>query len=301
MTASLLYRTILAAGSDALRCLFTEALPSRGVLLANLAVGWPEADVTALSETLDALLASGRVVPSVSTPGRYRLRLDILNSRALLAPPRVVTALESIQEPVSSPPMPRFSYFQGGICNAGKPYAAITPAQLYQVLTSTRHRARTDALRAAPVGSPQRDALKRGLDYVIPAGTFARRAIEGLEKESGLLVLDFDHVPDLTAARAALLTDKLLSPEWVLLFTSPSGDGIKVLARAEASVTHSENFRAYADYLGRVYGTLNLRPDETGKDVCRACFVPYAPDAWLAPAYATDSHSHSETSQPEQI
>ncbi len=180
---------------------------------------------------------------------------------------------------------PLFSYYRGGIA-ATVPYAAITPVQLFTVLTSGRHRAATEALRAAPVGSPRRAELKKGLDYVTPAGTFTRRANEALAEASGLLVLDFDHVPDLAAARAALLADALLAPDLVLLFTSPSGDGLKVLTKADPRAAHLDNFRAYAGYLAAHYAELGLCPDKAGKDVARACFVPYAPDAWLAPAYA---------------
>ncbi|WP_223653388.1 BT4734/BF3469 family protein [Hymenobacter psoromatis] len=185
----------------------------------------------------------------------------------------------------AEPAGPLFSYYRGGIA-ATVPYAAITPAQLFTVLTSARHRAATEALRAAPVGSPRRAELKKGLDYVTPAGTFTRRANEALAEASGLLVLDFDHVPDVAAARAALLADALLAPDLVLLFTSPSGDGLKVLTKADPRAAHLDNFRAYAAYLAAHYAPLGLCPDEAGKDVARACFVPYAPDAWLAPAYA---------------
>ncbi|MGY2134732.1 BT4734/BF3469 family protein [Hymenobacter sp. HD11105] len=185
----------------------------------------------------------------------------------------------------NTPSVPLFSYYRGGIA-ATVPYAAINPAQLHAVLISPRHRALTEALRAAPVGSPQRAELKKRLDYVTPAGTFARRANEGLASLSGLLALDFDHLPDVGAARAALLVDELLAPELVLLFTSPSGDGLKALVRTDPTAAHLDNFRAYAAYLATHYALLGLRADEAGKDVARACFVPYAPDAWLVPAYA---------------
>ncbi|GAB3231270.1 hypothetical protein GCM10027346_17580 [Hymenobacter seoulensis] len=87
-------------------------------------------------------------------------------------------------------------------------------------------------------------------------------------------------------ARAALLADALLAPEIVLVFVSPSGDGLKALVKADPNAGHLDNFRAYAAYLTGRYATLGLRPDEAGKDVARACFVPYAPDAWLAPGFA---------------
>ncbi|QJX46627.1 hypothetical protein HMJ29_06615 [Hymenobacter taeanensis] len=191
--------------------------------------------------------------------------------------------VDSRNEAVIAPP--RFSYYRGGIA-ATVPYAAITPAQLFAVLTSPRHHARTEALRAAPVGSPERAELKKRLDYVTPAGTFTRRANDALAEPSGLLVLDFDHLPDVGTARAALLADELLAPELVLLFTSPSGDGLKAFVRTDPTAAHLDNFRACAAYLAAHYAPLGLCPDEAGKDLARACFVPYAPDAWLAPAYA---------------
>ncbi|AWM34187.1 BT4734/BF3469 family protein [Hymenobacter nivis] len=287
MNAPPLAAALLAAGPDALRCLFTEALPTRAVLLANLAAGWPDADAATHGPALDALLAAGHLLPSVSTRGRYRLASEVFDGyesrkEAVIKPPAPAPAIE-IEPERLAPPL--FSYFRGPISNP-TPHAAITPAQLHTVLISPRHRAQTEALRAAPVGSPQRAELKKGLDYVTPAGTFARRANDALAEPSGLLVLDFDHVRDLAAARAALLTDAELAPELVLLFTSPSGDGLKALVRTDPAAGHLDNFRAYAAYLGRTYGPLGLTPDEAGKDVARACFVPYAPDAWLAPAYA---------------
>ena len=305
MSAPPLFAALLAAGPDALRCLFTEAQPTRAVLLANLAAGWPDADAGTLGAALDTLLTAGHLLPSITARGRYRLASDVLDGDESRHETGINSDFsESLQKPESRneagiepaapapptgpkpefPALPRFSYYRRGIA-ATVPYATITPAQLFAVLTSARHRAQTEALRAAPVGSPERDELKKRLDYVTPAGTFTRRANDALAEPSGLMVLDFDHVPDVPAARAAVLADALLAPELVLLFTSPSGDGLKILVRTDPNAGHLDNFRALADYLGRKYGPLGLTPDEAGKDVARACFVPYAPDAWLAPAY----------------
>lgn len=242
--------------------------------------------------TVTDVLATGWLVPTIDGHRLRQTPLTLVEQDARLAAHESKTALvsEGVTEPdtpsLPAPPTsPGFSYYRDGIATT-TPYAAITPAQLYTVLTGGRHRARTEALRAAAVGSPQRAKLKKGFDYVTPAGIFTRRANDGLTKASGLLVLDFDHVPDVGAARAALLADALLAAELVLLFTSPSGDGLKAFVRTDPAAAHLDNFRAYAAYLAGHYAPLGLVPDEAGKDVARACFVPYAPDAWLAPAYA---------------
>ena len=273
-------------GADTLAC----ALALTGTPTANeLAAALGEMYPNGTGPTVPDLLAAGWLVPTIDGRGLRQPPLTLAEQDARLAAHESKTALvpEGVTEPdtPSLPVSPRFSYYRGGIATT-TPYAAITPAQLYTVLTGGRHRARTEALRAAPVGSPQRAELKKGLDHVTPAGTFTHRANNALDTASGLLVLDFDHVPDVAAARAALLADALLAGELVLLFTSPSGDGLKVFVRTDPAAAHLDSFRAYAAYLGAHYAALGLVPDEAGKDVARACFVPYAPDAWLAPAYA---------------
>lgn len=302
--------SLLNFDADTLACalaLTDKATPTRAELTAALGALYPAGNGPAVPD----LLAADWLVPTIDGRGlrvpplslaEQDARLAAYESKAGLVPegvselytPSLPAAYELKTEFVPEgcptewtplPASPRFSYYRGGIA-ATLPYAAITPAQLYTVLTCGRHRARTEALRAAPVGSPQRADLKKGLDYVTPAGTFTRRANNALDTASGLLVLDFDHVPDVGAARAALLADTLLAPELVLLFTSPSGDGLKALVTADPAAAHLDTFRAYAAYLGAHYAALGLVPDEAGKDVARACFVPYAPDAWLAPAYA---------------
>ena len=278
----------LDSDADTLACaiaLTGKATPTRAELTAALGELYPAGNGPAVPD----LLAAGWLVPTIDGHGLRVPPLSLAEQDARLAAHESKTALvpEGVSElyTPSLPASPRFSYYRGGIA-ATLPYAAISPAQLYTVLTCSRRRDRTEAIRAAAVGSPQRAELKKGLDYVTPAGTFTRRANNALDTASGLLVLDFDHVPDVGAARAALLADALLAPELVLLFTSPSGDGLKVLVRTDPTAAHLDNFRAYAAYVGARYAALGLVPDEAGKDVARACYVPYAPDAWLAPAYA---------------
>ncbi len=277
-------------GADALACALTltgSPYPTPAQLDAALLEMYPVGGPTAAS-----LVATGWLLPTVDKKGlRYppltpaevdtRLADNEREANAALSEPPV----KADSPPEAAGAAPLFSYYRGPITNKA-PHAAITPAQLFAVLTSGRYRAATEALRAAPVGSPQRAELKKSLDYVTPAGTFTRRANDALLTPSGLLPLDFDHVPDVAAARAALLADAVLAPELVLLFTSPSGDGLKAFVRTAPTGSHGDNFRAYADYLAAHYAPLGLIPDAAGKDVARACFVPYAPDAWLAPACA---------------
>ncbi|TVT39656.1 hypothetical protein FNT36_18620 [Hymenobacter setariae] len=275
-------------GAEMLACAFTLAgtnTPTPAELSAALAEIYPGGKAPTVAD----LLAVGWLVPAISD--RTRLRLPPVSlakvSACLVAPnaPSAAPAPPVMNEvqPAAAPYL--FSYYRGGI-TVTAPYKTITPAQLFAVLTSDRHRATTEALRAAPVGSPQRTELKKSLDYVTPAGTFTRRANGALAEASGLLVLDFDHLLDLPAARAALLADADVGPAIALLFTSPSGDGLKAIVETDPVGSHLENFQFCAEHLTEHYADLGLIPDKSGKDVARACFVPYDPAAWLAPAFA---------------
>lgn len=191
-----------------------------------------------------------------------------------------------ITAPVSAiPEPPQFSYFKGGIRSAA-PYAAVTPRQLWEVVHGPQFAAATAWLRQAPAGSELRAERKKLLDYVTPAGTFApTRANGNLVTPSGLLVLDFDHLNNVGAARNALLNDPLLSPALVVLFTSPGGEGLKAILEADLTASHLDNFRVLSGYLLGSYGP-ELQPDPSGKDVARACFVCHDADAWLSPRFA---------------
>lgn len=271
-----------------------RATPTAAELATALTELYPDGS----GPTVADVLAAGWLVPTIDgqalrepplTPAEAAAQLAVAetfdNSRHSPAPALANSRPETGESrEKAANTAPRFSYYRGGI-TATTPHAAITVGQLYTVLTSPRARARTEALRALPREDSQRNNLKRGLDYVTPAGTFTRRANDELETASGLMVLDFDHLPDVPTARAVLLADEMLAPELLLLFTSPSGDGLKAFVQTDPSAAHLDNFRAYADYLGRKYAALGLQPDEAGKDIARACFVPYAPDAWLAPAH----------------
>ncbi|QKG54376.1 hypothetical protein GKZ67_19445 [Hymenobacter sp. BRD67] len=118
-----------------------------------------------------------------------------------------------------------------------------------------------------------------------PGGVFTQRNERGLVAPSGLMVLDFDKLVDLAAARSALLADPKLGPAVVLLFTSPSGDGLKCFLPTDTTATYLDNFKGVSRYLSRKYAALGLVPDESGKDISRACFLAHDPDAYLSSYY----------------
>jgi len=68
-----------------------------------------------------------------------------------------------------------------------------------------------------------------------------------------------------------------------LIFTSPSGDGLKVIvAVAIDAGSHSDYFDAISTHLINTHG---LQADPSGRDVPRACFLCHDPFVYLNPVY----------------
>ena len=83
----------------------------------------------------------------------------------------------------------------------------------------------------------------------------------------------------LTGLKICLLADESL--ETVLLFRSPSGDGLKwVIPIDICLMDHKSYFKAVANYLKQTY---QLELDVSGKDLARACFLPYDPQVYINP------------------
>ena len=263
-------------GLPGIQCLFTEATPTRQTIEANLRAGFPAEDSTQL---FDELLTTGQIAPAVSNRKRFRLIADMLPAEvpgpASTPPPA----------PPAPDPGPRFSVFRGGIKSV-KPSGEITLAQLHNELTGPRWKELTARLRAVGRGVREYETIKSSLDNVTPAGTFTpTRAVRNLAATSGLLVLDFDKLHDVSAARAALLSDPALGPVVALLFVSPSGDGLKCILPLDDRASHLDNFTKISRYLSRKYAALGLVPDDSGKDVSRACFLCHDSHAYLNPDY----------------
>jgi hypothetical protein len=112
--------------------------------------------------------------------------------------------------------------------------------------------------------------FKTSLPIVLFSGEFSGRTDDALEKHSGFIVLDFDHI-DVEASKSTLSTDPYVYSCWV----SPSGDGLKALVKITHPERHRDHFRALKNYFNKEYG---LELDESGINESRACYESYDPD-----------------------
>lgn len=117
-----------------------------------------------------------------------------------------------------------FSFFRKPIQNT-EPYRAITVVDVYRYVVGHYAKQQTETLRTMPSSSEAKKFKATHFDYCTFSGLFRRRNEKELLQHSGLMCLDFDHVGNPDKLKEQLLKHEYFDTE--LMFTSPSGDGVK--------------------------------------------------------------------------
>jgi hypothetical protein len=176
--------------------------------------------------------------------------------------------------------IPKFSFFKRPVTNT-QPDKDLNLIEVYNLINSDLYKLNTLNIRQLQDKAKSRVFKAQNFDYVTFSGTFSKRTDNDLIKHSGLITIDFDHVQDLEQLRQALLKDEYFDTE--LLFVSPSGDGLKWIIQIDLSQgSHQLLFSAIAAYIKKTY---NLEVDKSGKDISRACFLPYDNNIFINPKY----------------
>lgn len=144
--------------------------------------------------------------------------------------------------------------------------------------------------------------LKTRLPYIV-AGNFHPpfRKIENFGS-TAMLILDFDHLRQ-KEIEIEELRKKIISDEKVLLlFKSPSGDGLKVFYRLAVPFYDPSKYSVfYKLFASKVANELDAHQvvDKVTSDVSRACFVSYDPDLYLnESARLIQSDTYVDFNQP---
>jgi hypothetical protein len=96
-----------------------------------------------------------------------------------------------------------------------------------------------------------------------------------------MLCVDFDHLNSVETLFNCLLNDDYF--DTLLLFRSPSGDGLKWIIPIDVTqATHANYFLSVSNYLKATY---NVETDKSGKDISRACFLPHDSEAFINPLF----------------
>lgn len=176
---------------------------------------------------------------------------------------------------------PKFSFFKAPITNT-IPYESIGLAEAYKVISGTYVQKQTLQLRSIIDKKENSNYKINNFPYVTFSGTFSSRNEKALIKHSGLIAIDFDHLEDVHIIKNILLADPFFETE--LLFISPNGNGLKWIIEISISekYSHRKMFQAIYNYIKRTY---SIEIDKACKDVSRATFLCYDPDAYINPKY----------------
>lgn len=166
-----------------------------------------------------------------------------------------------------------FSYFSKGITQT-KPDESIDINRLIALISGNTCKSNIEQLRRTD-DKKQRNQIKRSLGYVTVSGVFSQRGNDYLQEHSGLICMDFDDLEKPDDVKDTLAAD----PHSMALFISPSGNGLKVIVPIDAT-NHLGCFKALEDYYRKQY---QLTVDPSGKDVARATYLSYDPEALYNP------------------
>ena len=177
-----------------------------------------------------------------------------------------------------------------------KPKSGVSIYQVYQFIVGEGRNNNlgtlTEKLRSISDPDPKREKdLKRdfkrdNFPAVSFGGEFSERGNQNLLRPSNLVCLDFDHIG--TTAQVEEMKQRLSQEEEldpVLLFISPSGDGLKVVVNVRQEIQNDEDFKGVFKSLRRFcQERLNLAPDESRKDISGLCYLPHDGNAILRQA-----------------
>lgn len=184
-----------------------------------------------------------------------------------------------------------FSFFRAP-AKSVKPYKTVSIKDIYKYITMYEPAmAATRELRAMIRLARENNDVEMAdvkkfkterFDFACFSGVFNYRKDESLVEHSRLLCLDFDHVGkehQLWTMRDHLIKDEFFTT-W-LLFTSPSGDGLKWVIEIDLDkCDHRTWFRALQNYIRQTY---NLIVDEKCINESRACFLPHDANCYVNP------------------
>jgi hypothetical protein len=173
-----------------------------------------------------------------------------------------------------------FSFFKAPVSNT-KPHKAVSLLQIYNAIKGNYYKGRTEHLRGITDQKQARQYKAANFDYCTFSGVFSVRNDKALIQHSNILCVDFDHISEVEKLRFQLLHDDYF--DTLLLFRSPSGDGLKWIVPIDVTqATHANYFLSVSNYLKATY---NVDTDKSGKDVSRACFIPHDNDVFINPVY----------------
>lgn len=173
-----------------------------------------------------------------------------------------------------------------------KPRRSLTLSQIHSLITEDQTlKELIEGLRSQETADLRREYKNSRLPFVTFSADFSdsKRSKSGVTNPTGYLCLDFDHIgseAQVEDLKQKLSKDPQLGP--VLLFRSPSGDGLKVVIELDQEIKGDPDikraFKAVDFYIKETY---KLEIDPACKNIDRTCYLSYDPEAILTDGLTT--------------
>ena len=181
-------------------------------------------------------------------------------------------------------PHPEIDFYSSATASTAT--ATTTLSDLIDAIRSDEFAAKIAKLRSTlAAGDDDGYAVaKKDLQAVSISGTATGKRAKAIEEgrftHSGLLQLDFDAADNIGWTVEEIVEILQAEPRIVAAFVSPSGHGVKGIARIPVCSTRDEHVAAFAAARNH-FRAHNLTIDEACKDPVRLMFVSHDPGAWL--------------------
>ena len=140
---------------------------------------------------------------------------------------------------------------------------------------------RTEQLRKINDLAAAKKFKQTEFDHVTFSGLFSVRKTADLIKPSGLICIDIDHIKcDIPELKQRIIYDRVIDAQ--LIFTSPSGDGLKIVLPYDLEVfpIFEDIFKEAEKYFLQNF---DIQIDKACKNIDRACFICHDPYVYINP------------------
>jgi hypothetical protein len=185
----------------------------------------------------------------------------------------------------------KFSYFKSPVTNI-RPHCQMSPADLHIELTNEGHKYHTDRVRQLTTKAERAKYKQENFPIILPTGIYTGREAKDFQQASGFFIVDIDNQSNVSEISERFINDTEIRP--VLLFISPSGNGIKAMYKTDVSLI---DFEARERKLHRIADSFNtylsvyyrdiIKP-ENGFYLCgstynlvQPCFICHDPNAYF--------------------
>ena len=209
------------------------------------------------------------------------------------------------------------SVYRPPFSSAYIPTESITLEEVWERITDRGLQDQTTALRIL-LQEGRKEEYKTSKGNLLPSVTFggtfdyrttntetlSREGKTGLLRGSGFVIIDIDHISE-TGLSLQDLKDRISEDREIgvrLVFTSPSGDGLKVVCRVSSQITDKDPYKtAYNSlrhFINSKYGEI---VDKSGSDISRLCLLCCDRDARIQDfeeTFSPDLHPVPQKERP---